>query len=155
MLEIQITHLFLKRPNCLWSFLTRQGQRYLSDIPPTGKRDACSSLKAAFTIFCDEYLKYPAEAPRSAVSVFKLVLRGLNTIGEQRELSAVWTTCAVSFGRVRQKYSRFCVNSRCILRRKSPCNPNLNGLRRLSRRLTDNFSLLRRRLLQQSTAWAK
>lgn len=59
-----------------------------SDIPCFAQIDVYSSLQADFTVTCDTCVEHSAELPTAPANVFKLALRGLNTLGEQRELLA-------------------------------------------------------------------
>lgn len=59
-----------------------------SDILPSDKIDINSSLRADFIVIRNMCVKYLVEAPKTAAEVFQLALRGLNTLGEQQELSS-------------------------------------------------------------------
>lgn len=59
-----------------------------SDIPPFGEINVCRSLQADFTVIRDKCIEYSVEARKTAPGVFKLALRRLNSLREQRGLFA-------------------------------------------------------------------
>lgn len=77
--------------------------------PPSVEIGVCSRLQADFAVVCDQCAQYSIEAPTTAVGVFKLALRGLNTLCEQRGLvGAVDPLCSIIQSSKVQKESFQC-----------------------------------------------
>lgn len=58
----------------------------MSNILQSGEINVRSSLLEDLTVIHDEHFEYSVEAPMTAADFFKLVLRDLNTLSEQREI---------------------------------------------------------------------
>lgn len=60
----------------------------LSDIPPSGVFEVHSTLRADMDLIHDKCVAFAVEAPKNPAEVFKLALRGLDTLSEQCQLFA-------------------------------------------------------------------
>lgn len=63
-----------------------EGDRNLSDILPSAEIDVPSSSREVSTDICEKFFENSNDGPTKAIGVFKLGLRGLNTLAVQREV---------------------------------------------------------------------
>lgn len=122
-------------------------------ILPSGEIDVRSSLGADFTVIRDMFVEYLVEAASTASGVFRLPLRALIALGEQRELLAGVYPLHSSIRQPRGIFSRLSINCGCILRICSHCNLRTVGPWRLSRWLAVNYPHLTRWLHCRGKAW--
>lgn len=85
----------------------------LLDIPFSSEIDVCSGLRADIAEYRDKYVNHSVETPNMTYGVFRLVLRGINTLSEQKIYFQMLYSRTT--GRPSHRHSCFSVKSRCIL----------------------------------------